>query len=168
MPGVQKYYSTKAVCEFEAFSNFKRILSNSNSTEFYNLKITNILNHKYYHVKFITKATQEDYTFLCQQLQNAGLIILDCIDLVFNAYLLKISGNLPDCVDIQEELLQNLLEYGAIPLKTELESVDLCTADLKILTSSKNPLHSISFMDLMRRNGDLKYSVTPTNSSEFE
>ncbi|AEH07264.1 hypothetical protein [Methanothermococcus okinawensis] len=162
---VEKLYVIHALCESEIFDNL-RILIAENVSRIYDVKITNTLNHKYYFLKFIVKTTGENCTRLCEILQENNVILLNCYELVFPSYRVRIKGDAEKCLSIQKELLNAFISCGAIPIKTEITSNDFIIATCDIIVTNKDPSTCVKFLEILRKNKDISYTVTPVESYE--
>lgn len=157
---LERLYVTQALCESNVFEKLRMIIAEKVSG-IYDVKITNTLNNKYYFLKFVVKATTENYTKLCEVLQNNGVILINCYELIFPSYKITIKGDAEKCLTIQNEILKTLLSYGSVPLKTEMNSDDFIVATCDIIVTNKDPSKSMSFLEIMRKNSDLKFKIIP-------
>ncbi|WP_292460666.1 hypothetical protein [Methanothermococcus sp.] len=163
---LERLYVIHALCESKIFDKL-RILIAENVSRIYDVKITNTLNHNTYFLKFIVKTTGENCAKLCETLQKYNMIIINCYELVFPSYKIRIKGDAEKCLVIQRELLNAFISCGAVPLKTEITSNDLITAILDIIVTNKDPSTCVKFLEILRKNDDLSYTINPIESYEF-
>jgi hypothetical protein len=162
---MEKLYVIHSLCESEIFDKL-RILVAENVSRVYDIKVTNTLNHNHYFLKFIIKTTSENCTKLCEILQGYNVIITNCYELVFPSYRVRIKGDAEKCLTIQKELLNSFICCGAVPLKTEITSDDFITAICDIIVTNKDPSKCVKFLEILRKNKDLSYTITPIESYE--
>lgn len=162
----ERFYVTQALSESEVFGKLRMLIA-ENVSGLYNLTVKNNLNHKFYSIKFIVKARSENYAKLCEILQKNEIILVNCYELIFPSYKISIKGDSEQCLNIQKELLEVLMAYGSVPIKSKLSSDEFVNGSLEITVTNKDPSNCIKFLELMRKNKDMEYKVTPVDESEF-
>jgi hypothetical protein len=138
-----------------------------NVSGIYNLKVTNSLNHKFYFLKFVIKSKSENFAKLCELLQKNEVILLSCYEMLFPSYKIRILGDAEKCLILQKELLEVLMSYGSVPIKSAMLSEEFTNATLELTVTNKDPSNSIKFLELMRKNTNLEYKITPVDESDI-
>lgn len=162
----EKFYVTQGLCESEVFGKLRMLIA-ENVSGIYNLKVTNTLNHKFYFIKFISKTKSENFAKLCELLQKNEVILLSCYELLFPSYKIRISGDAEKCLTLQKEMLEVLMSYGSVPIKSQILSEEFISAICELTVTNKDPSNCIKFLELMRKNPDLEYKITPVDESEI-
>ncbi|ABO35003.1 conserved hypothetical protein [Methanococcus maripaludis C5] len=162
----EKFYVTQALSESEVFGKLRMLIA-ENVSGLYNLTVKNSLNHKFYSIKFVVKTKSENYAKLCELLQKNEIILVNCYELLFPSYKISINGDAENCLTVQKELLEILMEYGSVPIKSKLSSDEFIKGSLEIIVTNKDPSNCIKFLEIMRKNKDMEYKITPIAENEL-
>jgi len=160
----EKIFIIQCICEAKIFDKLK-ILISDNISKMYCIKITNILNHSHYFLKIIVKTTSTKCKMLCEILQEYEFIITNYQEIAFPSYLVRISGDMDKCLSLHKEILNSLINSGALPIKSEIISEDFNTATCDIVVTNRDPSKCTKFLELVKKE-DLTYKVIPIEPYE--